>query len=106
LIKKTASNRRQPAEVPNTPENVAPEKSTQTGQKPELDRPQIAVGDLIRAGGLGLEKPARVRAMQHYEGHPWVFISENETGIPMEQCMLEKKGQPDPTISQSAPIAA
>jgi hypothetical protein len=103
LIKKTASNRRQPADVPNKPENVAPDKSAQTEQKPELDRPQIAVGDLIRVGGLGLEKPARVRAIQHYEGHPWVFISENETGIPMEQCMLEKKGQPGPAIPASPP---
>lgn len=43
----------------------------------------------------------RVRAIQDYEGQPYVFIDGTETGFPMEQAILEKKGE---SGAKTAPI--
>ena len=46
------------------------------------------IGDLVQAeidGALVFEKPRRVRAVQDYDGKPWVFVDDSETGIPMDQ---------------------
>lgn len=56
---------------------------------------QIAVGDLVQVeigGVLQLAKPARVRAIQDHQGQTWAFIEGSETGVPMEQLVLETKG--------------
>jgi hypothetical protein len=58
------------------------------------------VGDLIQVdigGARQLPKPARVRAVQEHEGRRWMFIEGSETGIPVEQTILERKGHVDAT---------
>lgn len=67
---------------------------------PEDEKPQIAVGDLVQwesGGVLRMEKPHLVRAIQ--DG--WAFVEGSETGIPMEELILEKKG--DTPAQPSAP---
>lgn len=54
------------------------------------------VGDLIQweaDGVLCLPNAARVRAVRPHEGKEWVFVEGSETGIPMEQVIVEQKGQ-------------
>lgn len=56
----------------------------------------IEVGDLVQweaSGVLRMEKPSRVRAIQEHEGASWVFVDGSETGIPMEEIVLEQKGE-------------
>ncbi len=53
--------------------------------------PEIEVGDLIQAeiGGVRqFEKPERVRAIQEHEGHHWVFVDGEQSGVLMEQVKL------------------
>jgi len=60
------------------------------------DKPEVNIGDLVQVeidGALALEKPARVRAVQEYDGSPWVFVEGSETGIPMDQIVLQEKGR-------------
>ena len=40
-----------------------------------------------------VEKASRVRAVQTHEGKEWVFVDGSESGIPMEQVIVEQKGQ-------------
>ncbi|MGE0184098.1 MAG: hypothetical protein AB7P98_17745 [Parvularculaceae bacterium] len=56
------------------------------------------VGDLVQweAGGeLKLESAKRVRAIQKHDGVEWVFVDGSETGIPMTETIVEKKGEAD-----------
>jgi len=79
------------------PANIPPEQPGGTGERG--DSLEIEVGDFVQVeidGAFALERPARVRAVQEYEGSPWVFIEGSETGIPMEQVVLEHKGKADP----------
>jgi hypothetical protein len=46
---------------------------------------------------------AFVRAIQQHEGKDWVFIEGSETGIPMTQVLMEKKGSEAPPPGASAP---
>lgn len=73
-------------------------------EKPE----KAAVGDLIQwevDGTLKLEAPRRVRATQTHDGVEWVFVDGSETGIPMDQVVVEKKGeQQGPASGGGAPI--
>jgi hypothetical protein len=67
---------------------------------------EIEIGDLVQIeidGVLSLEKRAHVRAVQEYDGIPWVFIDGSETGIPMEQVVLEQKGKEDLKPAINAP---
>lgn len=53
------------------------------------------VGDLVQweAGGeLKLEAAKRVRAIQKHDGVEWVFVDGSETGIPMSETIIDKKG--------------
>jgi len=62
---------------------------------PVEELPIIEVGDLIQVeinGKLALPKASRVRAIQHYDGKPWVYVDDSESGIAMEQVRLEQKG--------------
>jgi len=56
----------------------------------------IEVGDLIQVEIGGDLRLPRVRAVQEHEGRQWVFIEGSESGIPVEQAILEHKGQSDP----------
>lgn len=61
------------------------------------------VGDLIQReanGALTFEKPLRVRAVQSHEGKDWVFVEESETGIPMNEVLVQEKAS---TESYSMP---
>lgn len=67
---------------------------------PKTDEPSdvkyggAAVGDLVQwevDKVLQLEKAARVRAVQNHDGKDWVFVEGSDTGIPMEQAIVEKK---------------
>lgn len=67
--------------------------------KPDGKALVVEVGDLIQVeigGTLQLPKAARVRAIQEHQGRGWVFVDGSETGIPVEQAILEHKGQGDP----------
>jgi hypothetical protein len=86
------------------PANISPEQPGETTES--NGKPEIEVGDLIQAeinGALALEKPSRVRAIREDKGRIWVFVDNSETGIPMEQAVLEQKGKPDappPVVDQ------
>jgi hypothetical protein len=65
---------------------------------------KIEVGDLVlweTDGALRLEKPTAVRAFQELEGQTWVFIEGSETGIRMEELMIEQKA---PAARAPAPV--
>lgn len=51
------------------------------------------VGDAIQweqNGVLKLEKPRRVRAITVEDEREWVFVEDSETGIPMEEVLVQK----------------
>ncbi len=53
------------------------------------------IGDLVQVeidGGLSLEHPARLRAVETHNGQKWAFVVGSETGIPMEQVVVHTKG--------------
>lgn len=55
---------------------------------------EAKVGDLVQVeigGAFQLEKPARLRAIQDHEGQKWGFVEGSETGIPMEQLIVQAK---------------
>jgi hypothetical protein len=85
------------------PSYIAQEQAGEAADK--SDKREIEVGDLVQVeidGALALERPVRVRAIQEYEGRSWVFVEGSETGIPLEQLILEQKGgddSPPPTIT-------
>lgn len=70
---------------------------------PPLDG-QVEVGDLIQwesDGVLQFPEPVRVRAVKELEGQTWVFIESSETGILMNEAILEQKSvaaSPTPPI--------
>lgn len=60
---------------------------------------EIAIGDYIQwevGGVLQLDTPRQVRAIQKHEGSDWVFVNGSETGIPMNEVILESKGAASP----------
>lgn len=64
-------------------------------EEKDLEEPSpVGVGDTVQVeinGQLVLPKAARVRAIQHFEGKPWVYVDGSEAGIAMEQVRLEQK---------------
>ena len=64
--------------------------------------PIIGIGDLVQVeinGAHQLDQPKRVRAIQDHEGQKWVFIEGSETGVPMEQAVVQPKtGNVKPAI--------
>ncbi len=69
------------------------------GQNPEVKYGGAAQGDLVQweiDKILQLAQPARVRAVQTHEGKEWVFVDGSETGMPMEQVIVEQKGVSQP----------
>ena len=94
----------QPANLPDDNAGAA----QADGDKSETE---IEVGDLVRVEVHGQDpfgKPVRVRAMQEHEGRPWVFVEGSETGILMEQAILEQKGKAEqpPRPAITPPILA
>jgi hypothetical protein len=69
---------------------------------------KAAIGDLVQwelDGVLKLEAAKRVRAIQTHDGAEWVFVDGSETGIPIDQVLVEAKGgQQAPAGSGKAPI--
>lgn len=69
---------------------------------------QIEVGDIVQWESnnvLQFEKPKRVRAIQQHEGNDWIFVDGSETGIPMNEAILEGRATPNqaiipPTLSE------
>jgi hypothetical protein len=62
---------------------------------PRDETPKIEVGDFILSEVSGksvFPKPSRVRAIQEFDGKPWVFVDDSEAGIQMEHVRLEQKG--------------
>lgn len=73
--------------------------SIKTPGKDEVTYGGAAVGDVIQweaNGSLQLPKPARVRAITEDGG--WVFIENSETGIPMNQVIVQEKGDVKPPV--------
>lgn len=67
--------------------------------KDEVTYGGAAVGDLIQweaNGSLQLPKPARVRAVT--EDGDWVFVENSETGIPMNQVIVQEKSEVKPPV--------
>ena len=66
---------------------------------PESELPDVRVGDFVQVeinGLLVLPKASRVRAVQEYDGKPWIYVEGSEAGIAMENIVLEQRGQPAP----------
>lgn len=65
----------------------------------EVEYGGAEVGDLIQwevGGSLRLPKSQRVRAISN--DREWVFIEQSETGIPMNQVIVEEKGTGKPPV--------
>lgn len=86
-----------------------------TKADPVLDKkppkPEIAVGDYVQwesAGVLQFEAARRVRAFADHDGEQWAFVDDSETGIPMTELLLERKGEKLPAAAapQVAPTLA
>ncbi len=78
-----------------TERRIDPNSTSRTSDKPCVTYGGTVVGDLIQweaDGVLRLEKPTRVRAVQEHDGKQWVFVDGSESGIPMEQVIVEQKG--------------
>lgn len=82
------------------PANMSPEANEKGVAKEVRDREKgrqnqdVAVGDFVQIeidDAFQLERAARVRAIQDHEGKKWVFIDGSESGVPMNQVVLEKK---------------
>jgi hypothetical protein len=85
------------------PQGHNPDASVQADNVKEV---HVEVGDLIQveiAGAYTLPKAARVRAIREHEGLQWVFIEGSETGIPMEQVVVEQRGKDDLPRAAHAP---
>jgi hypothetical protein len=70
---------------------------------------ELEIGDLVQVeinGGLTLEQPARLRAVETLDGRKWAFVVGSETGIPMEQIVLHAKGPPPLAAGASPPTLA
>lgn len=86
------------------------------GQTPEVKYGGAAKGDLIQweiDKVFQLDQPARVRAVQTHEGKEWVFVDGSETGMPMDQVIVEQKGSgqtgvapPTLAMSKNEPLRA
>ncbi len=66
---------------------------------------EAAVGDLVQweaDGVLRLETPTRVRAIS--EDGKWIFVEGSETGIPMEQTIVEQKAPATPVVPPTMPL--
>jgi hypothetical protein len=87
-----------------------PPGNSNPGATPEVVYGGAGVGDLVQwesEGALKLEAPVRVRALQTLDGKEWVFVEGSETGIPMEQVIVEQKGQiPPMKPPPSLPLAS
>jgi hypothetical protein len=81
------------AKVPSS--GKMPEKKD--GKAKDGDKKQeIEVGDYIQwelSGQLRLPEAARVRAVTEHDGAKWLFVDGSESGIPMAEAILERKGE-------------
>lgn len=72
----------------------------------EEDVPDIEIGDLVQwesGGVLHMETPRIVRAFQEHEGKAYAFVEGSESGIPMEELVLERKGAAPAVALPSTP---
>lgn len=73
--------------------------------EPEADQ-NFEIGDLVQwesNGVLRMEQPRLIQAFQEHGGQTWAFVEGSETGIPMEELVLEKKGAGALTQPPAAP---
>jgi hypothetical protein len=82
---------------------------SQDSVTPDPSKEPAKVGDLVQVvidGAFQLEKPKRVRALQDFDGKPWVFVDDHEAGVPMEQVEVIEKGTGIPaTLGQTPRLA-
>jgi hypothetical protein len=72
-------------------------------------RDEAKIDDLVQVeinGAFQLAQPVRVRAIQYHEGQKWVFVEGRETGIPMDQIVLQAKGVPSAVGTATPPRLA
>lgn len=84
-----------------------PSEGTEKGNAPPKKDPEkVAVGDLIQwesSGALQFDVARRVRAIQEHEGAFWVFVEGSETGIPMDETIIEARGAKPPVVPPTLP---
>jgi hypothetical protein len=86
------------------PDIIAPTKELENEVIPP-PRDEAKIDDLVQVetnGVFQLPQPVRVRAIQHHVGQKWVFVEGSETGIPMEQVIVQAKAMP-PTGGGATP---
>lgn len=80
------------------PDKVAQEldaAGTGVAGKKEREPETAGIGDYVQVeigGAFQLDEPKRLRAVRQHDGKPWAFVEGSETGIPMEQIVLQSKG--------------
>lgn len=80
--------------------------SGQPNNKGKSDQ-KVEVGDLVQwesSGVLQFPAPIKVRAVQEHEGQKWVFVEGSETGIPMNEVIIEQKSSLPPAPPPVLPI--
>ena len=73
---------------------LASDSNTASDTDHSLPDKKVEIGDLVQweaQGVLRLERPTAVRAIHEHEGREWVFVNGSETGMPMEEIVIEQK---------------
>ncbi len=79
-----------------------PSSGMMPDKKDSKAKGKVEVGDWVQwesGGALQFANPHQVRAIKDHEGAEWVFVEGSETGIPMMEIVLEKKGDKQSQIS-------
>ncbi|MGN7984666.1 hypothetical protein [Burkholderia sp. 22313] len=69
-------------------------------------KPNIEVGDLVQwevNGSPQFERPRSVRALRVLDGQNWVFVDGRESGLPLQEVILERKNVTDLGPERTSP---
>jgi hypothetical protein len=91
------------------------ENTAEVEREVHKDRVEPEIGDLVQVeidGTFALPTPSRLRAVEMHGGKKWAFVTGSDTGVPMEQIVLQNKGTlapnavSPPTLPETPPISA
>jgi hypothetical protein len=91
----------------NEEQSDADSERPDDGGKPKFGGARV--GDLIQweiNGVLQMETPMRVRLVDEVDGRLWVAVEGSETGIPMDQVIVEERAAPPPADAPRFKIEA